>query len=87
MKITFFPPLDKILDPMRELDIPGPISVAETLQVLWDETPDFTPYAGFSRGDTHPRGLLVWRNRKLLTLDDMLDPDDEVEMIAMVAGG
>ena len=87
LKIKFFPPLDKIVTPVRELNVPGPISVAEVLQVLREETPDFTPYAGFNRGDTHPRGLLVWRNRKLLTLDDILNPDDEVEMIAMVTGG
>ena len=87
MKIQLFPPLDKILTPSKQLDVPGPISVADLLRILQEEAPRFARYGGFGHGDTQPRGLLVWRDRELLTLKDMLAPDDEVEMIAMVAGG
>lgn len=87
MKIRFSPTLDKVMDPIRELDFCHSVSVAEVLRILGEQTPDFAPYAGFSSSDKHPYGLLVWRNGKLLTLNDILAPDDEVEMIAMVAGG
>jgi hypothetical protein len=55
--------------------------------MLREQNPDFEPYAGFGPKDKHAYGLLVWRGRKLLTLDDILAPTDEVEMIVMVAGG
>jgi len=64
-----------------------PVSVAEVLRGLCEQTPALRPFAGFGSGDKQPYGLLVWRNRELLTLDDMLRPEDEVEMIPMVSGG
>jgi hypothetical protein len=87
LKIKFYAPLDKIFDPVRELDVAVPVSVGETLRILGDETPGFTPFSGFGPDDTHPHGLLVWRKGELLTLKDLIGPGDEVEMIVMVAGG
>jgi hypothetical protein len=87
LKIRFLPPLNRILGPVRELDFSNPVSVAHVLRLLREQNPDFAPYAGFGPKDKHAYGLLVWRGRKLLTLDDILTPTDEVEMIVMVAGG
>jgi hypothetical protein len=87
LKIRFLPPLNRILGQVRELDFSHPVSVAHVLRLLREQNPDFAPYAGFGPKDKHAYGLLVWRERKLLTLDDILAPTDEVEMIIMVAGG
>jgi len=73
--------------PVRKLGASCPISLAEALRMLCDQTPAFKPYAGFDIGDKQPYGLLVWRDKKLLTLEDMLMPEDDLEMIVMVAGG
>ena len=87
MKIKFFAPLNRIFGPIKELDFSHPVSVADVLRLLLEQEPDFALYAGFSSGDKHAWGLLVWRGKNLLTLNDMLTPEDEVEMIVMVAGG
>ncbi len=87
LKIKFSPPLNRILGPVRELDFSHPVSVAKVLQLLREQTPAFAPYAGFGPKDKQAYGLLVWREGNLLTLDDILAPTDEVEMIVMVAGG
>ncbi len=87
MNIRFSPPLDSIMGSMRHLAVTHPVSVAEALRMLQDQTPALRPYAGFGDGDKQPYGLLVWRGRELLDLKDILTPEDELEMIAMVAGG
>ena len=87
MKIKFSAPLNRIFGPIKVLDFSHPASVADVLRLLLEQEPDFAPYAGFSSGDKHPWGLLVWREKNLLTLSDMVTPEDEVEMIVMVAGG
>jgi len=87
MKIRFSPPLDKIMDPTRALDSPRPVRVAHVLRIMAEQTPAFAPYAGFTCGDKHAYGLLVWRDGNLLELEDIVEPNDALEMIAMVAGG
>lgn len=64
-----------------------PVSVAEVLRSLREQTPALGPYAGFGPKDKHVYGFLVWCERKLIRLDDILAPTDEWEMITMVAGG
>ena len=87
MRVRLHSPLDKILAPVRELDVPGPVPLSTVLQMLQEEAPGFACYGGFTPGSEQPYGLLAWRNQELLFLNDMLDPEDEVEMIPMVAGG
>ena len=87
MRIKFFAPLNRIFGPIKELEFPNPVSVAEVLSLLRDQEPDFALYAGHSPADKHAWGLLVWRGKNLLNLNDILSPDDEIEMIIMVAGG
>ena len=87
MEIVFFPPIDAIMGTSMDLDTGKSATVGEVLQLLQDEVPEFAPFGGFDRGDTQPRGLLVWRNRILLNLKDRLKADDKIELIPMVAGG
>jgi hypothetical protein len=87
LKVRLYPPLDRMVGPSREMHFDRPVSVAEVLRLLTDEVPDFARYAGFGPGDVQPYGLLVWRNNKVLKLSDALQPNDEVEMRLMVAGG
>jgi hypothetical protein len=69
------------------VDFPLPVSVAEVLRSLREQAPALGPYTGFGPKDKHVYGLLVWCERKLIGLDDILAPTDEWEMITMVAGG
>ena len=87
MKIKIRAPLDKIMDPLKEVALPNSTPLSDLLRKLMEETPELKPYAGFRPGDVQPYGLLVWRGGKLLTLTDMVHPSDELEMIPMVAGG
>ncbi len=87
MKIKFLAPLNQIFGSAKELDFVHPVSVAELLRFLQDQAPAFTTYGGFGPGDKHPYGLLVWRQHHLMTLDEMLDPNDELEMVPMAGGG
>ena len=80
-------PLDRMLGPFKEVNLPHPSPLGDLLLLLVEETPDLKPYASFGPKDVQPYGLLVWRNGKLLTLSDMVNSVDELEMIPMVAGG
>ncbi len=87
MKIETRAPLDRILGPLKEVDLPHPFTLGDLLRLLSEEAPELKPYAGFGPNDVQPYGLLVWRGGKLLTLADIVNPMDELEMIPMVAGG
>ena|GEM_PF-1257638 len=87
LKIKMYPPLDQIVGQVKEVSLAHPISLADLLRSLADETPVLAPYSGFGSKDVQPYGLLIWRDGKLLTLADILNPTDELEMIPMVAGG
>ena len=87
MRIKWFPPLDRFFGPESSLDLTGQTSLAELLTRLMDGRPEFEPFAKFGPGDTQPYGLLVWRRGKVLNLQDVLQPEDELEMIVMVSGG
>jgi hypothetical protein len=87
LKIKLHPPLDRILGAGKELTVDHSVSVGDLLSSLTEEAPDFAPYAGFGPKDVQPYALLVWRNGKMLTLQDILHPTDELEMILMIAGG
>jgi hypothetical protein len=87
LKIKMHPPLDRILGPVKEVFLPGSISLAELLRQLTEEAPGLAPYSKFGPKDVQPLAVLVWRQGKLLTLADTLNPADELEMIPMIAGG
>lgn len=87
MKIKWFPPLDRLFGLVSEVFLDHPVPVGQVLSQLKDEEPDFAPFARFSPGDRQPHGLMVWRQGLVLTLADLVEPEDEVEMIIMVAGG
>jgi hypothetical protein len=87
LKIKMYPPLDQIVGQVKEVSLAHPISLADLLRSLADETPVLAPYSGFGSKDVQPYGLLIWRDGKLLTLADILNPTDELEMIPMVAVG
>jgi hypothetical protein len=87
LKIKMCAPLDRMLGPFKEMNLPHPSTLGDLLRLLVKETPALKPYAGFGPKDVQPYGLLVWRNGKLLTLSDMVNSVDELEMIPMVAGG
>ncbi len=80
-------PLDQIVGRVKEVPLTHPISLADLLRCLAKETPALAPLVGFGPKDVQPYGLLIWRDGKLLTLVDVLNPTDDLEMIPMVAGG
>ncbi len=82
-----YSPLDQIVGRVKEVSLAYPISLANLLHSLTDETPALAPYLAFGPLDVQPYGLLIWRDGRLLTLADTLNPTDELEMIPMVAGG
>ena len=75
------------MGPAREVSIDHPVPLADLLRSLMEETPELAPYGGFGPKDVQPFGLLVWRDGKMLTLADILNPTDELEFIVMIAGG
>jgi len=87
LKIKARAPLDKIMGSLKEVSLAHPATLADLLRFLMEETPKLKPFAGFRPGDVQPYGLLVWRGAKLLTLTDIVNSMDELEMIPMVAGG
>lgn len=87
MKITWFPPLDRFYGPVSQVELDRPVPLREILINLTAEKKELAPFARFSPEDRQPHGLMVWRAGKVLGLDDLLDPGDEVEMMIMVAGG
>jgi hypothetical protein len=87
LKIKMYPPLDQIVGRVKEVSLAHPISLADLLRSLTDEMPVLSPYAGFGPKDVQPYGLLIWRDGRLLTLAEILNPTDELEMIPMIAGG
>jgi len=87
VKIKWLPPLDRLFGPENTVSLPEGTTVAQLLTDLTGKEPDFAPYGGFGPNDRQPFGLLIWRSGQMLTLADELGPEDEVEMIAMVAGG
>jgi hypothetical protein len=87
LKIKLYAPLDRILGPVKEIPIEHPVSVGDLLRTLSAETPELGPYAGFGPKDVQPYALLIWREGEMLTLQDILNPTDELEMMLMIAGG
>lgn len=87
MKIKMRAPLDRILGPFKEVNLSHPSTLGDLLRSLVEETPELKSYAGFGPKDIQPYGLLVWRGGKVLTLSDIVNPMDDLEMIPMVAGG
>ncbi len=87
MKITTRAPLDRILGLFKDVNISKSATLGELLRLLMEETPELRPYASFGPKDVQPYGLLMWRDGKVLTLSDIVNPMDELEMIPMVAGG
>ena len=87
MTIKTRAPLDRILGPFKEVNIPKPTTLGELLRILMEEIPEMKPYAGFGPKDVQPYGLLVWRGGRVLTLSDIVNPMDNLEWIPMVAGG
>jgi hypothetical protein len=87
LKIKIHPPLDQIVGRVKEISLAHAVSLADLLRSLAEETPALAPYSGFGPKDVQPYGLLTWRDGKLLTLADTLNPTDELEMIPMIAGG
>ena len=87
LKITWTPPLDKFFSKTTDYPIDGEQTLATVLIDLRESTPAFEPFARFGPNDPHPYGLLIWRNRKLLTLKDLVRSGDELEVVVMVAGG
>ncbi len=87
MRVRFHPPLDRIFGPTKDWPIDRPTAVASFLRSLVAEEPALAPYAGFGPRDVQPYALLIWREGRVLTLQDILDPTDELEMMPMIAGG
>jgi len=87
LKIKLHAPLDRILGSIKEIPMEHPTSVGDLLRILAEETPELRPYAGFGPEDVQPYALLTWREGRMLTLQDMLNPADELEMMLMIAGG
>lgn len=87
MLIKWFPPLDRIFGPQTEYEAARPLALRTVLIDLRETEPDFLPYANFGPEDRQPYGLMVWRSGQVLGLDDPVGPDDELEMIIMIAGG
>jgi len=87
LEITFRPPLDRLAGAGMELSFTRPVSLVEVLNCLIETVPDLAPYAGFNDGGKQAFGLLVWRDRQLLSLDDVILPVDKIELIVMAAGG
>jgi len=87
LEITFRPPLDRLAGAGMELNFSRPVSLVEVLNYLKETVPALAPYAGVSDGAKQAFGLLVWRNRQLLSLDDVILPADKIELIVMAAGG
>ena len=87
MKIRFHPPLDRLAGGSREMDFSHPVSVADLLRLLKRKMPFLVPYIGFSPPGKQAHGILIWKGQKLLELDDMLLPNDCIEIIVMAAGG
>ncbi len=75
------------MGPVKEISIPEPVSLAELLRYLTEESPGLAPYSKFGPADVQPLAVFVWRGGKLLTLADTVNPADELEMIPMIAGG
>lgn len=87
MKITWYPPLDRFFGPMSEMALSGPISLSQLLRRLTEQEAGLSVYARFGSGDSKPQGLLVFRDGKILNLNDSLKPEDELEMLILVTGG
>ncbi len=87
MQVKWFPPFDKYFGKVSEIHLDRPISLREMLSRLPEEEPAMEPYARFSPEDKQAHGLMVWRKGRVLALDDTLRPEDELEVIIMVAGG
>jgi len=60
------------------LDLPGPGTVSDLLQDLWDRG---EPYSAL------PASPVVAVNREFATLDTLLEEGDEVAFVPPVAGG
>ena len=87
MKVEWYPPFDQYFGKKSEIPLTERISLREMLIRIREEESFMEPYARFSDEDRQPHGLMVWRKGEVLALDDMLQPDDELEIIIMVAGG
>ena len=61
----------RLRHPTRELEVPGPMSVAKLLNRL----------------ELHRESVLVIRNDTLVPGDSMLDDGDVVEVLPVISGG
>ena len=87
MQVKWFPPFDQYFGKVSEIRLDGPVLLREMLLRLSQDEPAMEPYAKFGDEDRQAHGLMVWRKGQVLALDDTLQPDDELEIIIMVAGG
>jgi sulfur carrier protein len=61
----------RLRNPRREVDVPGPLRVAALLRRL----------------DVNPESVLVIKGDTLVTREDELGDDDEVEIRPVISGG
>ncbi len=87
MNVKWYPPFDQYFGKKSEVPLDGPVSLKSILIQIREKEEAMEPYVRFSPEDRQPHGLMVWRRGEVLGLDDMVQPEDELEMIIMVAGG
>ena len=86
-RVKWYAPLDRLFGPEQEFDLAEPVTVAVFLTRLGETHPDLVQYLRFGPKDTRPRGLMVLRGATTLTLADLIEPGDKVDILVGIQGG
>lgn len=86
-KIILMPPLDGVQGPETEVGFDRPFTIAELLSHLSERTPGFRKFFAFDKLEGRPPNCLVVRGEHLLRLEEVVQPGETIEILAMVDGG
>ncbi len=86
-RIKWYPPLDSVKGPESEIEIDGPMAVADLLRRLCAEDPALSRFAHLDEGSNLVLGLMVLRGETLLRPSDTVEPGGRLEILAAIDGG
>ncbi len=86
-RVKWFAPLDRLFGPEQEFDLAEAVTVAAFLTRLGETHPGLGRYLRFALEDTRPRGLMILRGATTLTLADLIEPGDKIDILVGIQGG
>lgn len=86
-RIKWYPPLDQVKGRESEIELAGPLPLADLLHRLCDDDPGLSRFVQIDAETQAVLGLMVLVGDTLLRLGDTVEPGTDLEILAAIDGG